>query len=85
MCTGDTFKASELNNCREKRATLKKDKALLVTAEEVEKDALVILETKVGDIQAGDDNKRFTGLQFRTLLAFYGVEKKRQGKSVVNK
>ena len=78
MCTDDTFnKALELKDHREKRVTLKKDMALCIAVEKVEKDALPILETKVGN-----NYKKFTGLQLRTLLALYGVEKKKQGKSI---
>ena len=67
----------ELKARREKREMLKKDKAIRVAAEKVEKEALAILATKPGDTA----DKKFTGSQLKILLSFYGV-KKNQGKNV---
>ena len=77
MCTDDIFKAMELKAHREKREVLKKDKALHVAAEKVEKEALAILATKPGNTE-----KKFTGSQLCILLLFNGVEKKNQGKNI---
>ena len=60
LCTNNIFKAMELKTCREKREILKKDKAVHVATEKVEKEALAILETKPGNAE-----KKFTGSQLQ--------------------
>ena len=76
LTTDDAFKAFELIRRREMTAAMEKEKLLWLTAEQVEEDALAILESE------SMEEKKLKVPELRTVLLFYGIERKKQGKKV---
>ena len=73
-CTDDVFKAVEYKRRQQQIATLEKDKRARKTYEEIEQSALDILEMGL----TVDEMKV---PELRPVLAFYGVEPKKQAKN----
>ena len=66
------IKSFTLKTRRLKREKLEKEKSKRFAAEEIEEEALAILEKETDELK----QKKLTGRQLKVVLQFYGVEKK---------